>query len=139
MSEEKKQNKYIKPMTEEERSYWGDKPKWFKDGHQRPWYDRIDLNAIEDDAGEQNGTEIADLIHDLIHYVRIRDRVIEHRKSVVNHTAHLLNVALRYPGNAVQLEAQIRLISNYLQQMQVVSGLEPLAPDGRNPFPEGGE
>lgn len=119
-----RENKYIRPMSEMEAQFWNDAPKWFNRRYKKNWVDRIDTRALFNDAGE----EVGELVMALIDFVRIRERVIEHRESVANHTAHLIDLVWRYNYTPEEIRAQMKMISDYLTQMQVGSALEPDAP-----------
>lgn len=121
-----KPNKYMRPISEEEKNFWQGKPEWFRNRNQWRFYERIDLGALEDDL--ENNKDVVNLIWALVDYIRIRDQVIEHRHATMINIARLLNTMQRNNQLSDYIRGQLDLIETQLQQMTAVSGLEPEPP-----------
>lgn len=120
-----KQNPYIKIDRED---YWIQKPDWYVDRNRQRWYQRIDLVAVK----AASNSDVVDLIDKLVRYIEIRDQVIEHREKVAFHVAFMLRfVVASHQGTVYtveQLLGILKMLREYLQQMQVVSALDTDAP-----------
>lgn len=123
--EKKKPNRYIHL---DKQPYWQSRPGWYRAMHQQRWYESIDLREIENDSNE----EMADLVHMLVDYIRVREQVIEHRHKVAYHVAFMLDFVMGARGTqytAEELHGVLKMLREYLLQMFVHSGLSPEAPD----------
>lgn len=123
--EHKKRNPYIKTDRED---YWKWKPDWYKDRHRVLWYESIDLQAITDASSE----DVTDVIVKLIDYTRHRDQVIDHRQKVAFHVGFMLRFVIGSHEETIytveELLGILKMLREYLTQMQVVSALETDAP-----------
>lgn len=123
--EQPKKNRYLRFDRED---FWKWRPDWYKVRHRMAWYENIDLKAMREDGLNEDAEGI---IHDLVGYIRVRDQVIQHRESVAFHTGQLLRFVLGARGTkytSEELNGVLKMIQEYLVQMQVISALEPDAP-----------